>query len=103
MTETQLSARIREALETLGFWVIRLNVSGRRSARAVANGEPGLPDLYLPGLGHLEVKRPGQALNANQIKWHRRAKAAGVRVHTVDSVGEAVVTAKNWASEMGMP
>lgn len=96
LRETELQAQIREAFDTLGIWCIRLQSSGRRGSRTLANGEPGLPDLYLPGLGHLEVKRPGEALNKNQIAWHKRAKAAGVRVHTVDSVHEAVTKAMEW-------
>lgn len=96
MNETHLSRSIQRALRMAGFWVIRLQSSGRRGSRTMANGEPGLPDLYLPGLGHIEVKRPGQALSENQLKWHARAKSSGVRVWTVDSAAEALRVAVEW-------
>jgi hypothetical protein len=102
MTETKLQRSIIVALRALGFWVIRLQSSGRRGARSLGNGEPGLPDLYLVGLGHLEVKLPGRALSDEQNRWHARARKAGVRVWTVDSVGEAVRVAREWRTEVGL-
>lgn len=101
MTETELSARIRDSLKVLNFWVMRIQSGSVRARHGVVRlAEPGTPDLHLVEHGAwLEVKRPGKALNANQIAWHKRAKKAGVRVHTIDSVGEAVRVALAWRAE----
>lgn len=99
MTETELSRRIREALQQLGYWVIRTQVKGRSGKRAVATGEPGMPDLYLPGLGHLEVKMPGKKLSDKQCEWHIKASARGVRVATAWSVSEAITIVRSWDRE----
>jgi hypothetical protein len=96
VSETELSKSIRIALEQSGFWVIRLQSSGRHGARTFATGEPGLPDLYLPGLGHLEVKTPTGKLSEEQTAWHHRALKSGVRVGTVRSVSQAVDVARTW-------
>lgn len=99
MSETQLSRDIRRALEACGVWVIRTQVVGRNGARACATGERGLPDLYLPGLGHLEVKVGGGRLSKDQVAWHSKAARYGVRVATVRSVSEAVKIVGMWRAE----
>ena len=101
MTETEIQRAIVVALEAIGVWVIRTGVSRKRGKRGTQSGEPGFPDLYLPGLGHLEVKRPGEALSPEQITWHARAKAVGVRVRTVDSAGEAERVVMAWRDGRG--
>jgi hypothetical protein len=99
MTEAELQAEIRGALEAVGFWVERMQ-SGKAKVRGgyARLATKGTPDLLLvaPVYGWLEVKRPGEALNDNQIKWHARAKQAGVKVWTVDTVDEAVRVAMAW-------
>lgn len=85
------------ALEKLGCWVIRTPVSRKRSrTKGIVAGEPGMPDLCLPALGWMEVKLPGKELDPDQVKWHARAEAHGIRVTTVRSVGEAVGVWKRW-------
>ena len=98
MGETQTSKAIRDALEQLGVWVIRLQVgSFRVGGRYVRSGEPGLPDLWCPALNAcLEVKTQDGALSAEQTLWHQRAKEAGVRVAVVRSVSEAVKVVTLW-------
>lgn len=90
MTETQLQAAIVRALKRIGFWVIRTQVTGRRGARSVATGEPGMPDLYLPGIGHLEVKLPGARIEDAQLEWHERARKKGVWVYVARDVVETL-------------
>ena len=99
MTETDLQRAIMRALRTCGVWVIRTQSSGRSGPRSVATGEPGMPDLYLPGLGHLEVKLPGGKVSEAQHEWHAKADRAGVRVAVVRSVSEAIKVAAAWGSE----
>jgi hypothetical protein len=97
VSETELSASIRGALEANNFWVIRMNSSGRRGPRSVASGERGMPDLHLVALGAwLEVKLPDGELSADQKAWHFRAQQAGVRVAIVRSVHEALRAAMVW-------
>jgi len=100
-SETGLSRAIRRALERLGHWVIRTQSRGRTGPRSVATGEPGLPDLMvlLRG-GHvafLEVKRPTGRLSPEQVAWHERARAMGIRVAVVRSVPEAVDAVRAFA------
>lgn len=99
MSETELQREIIKALRDAGFWVIRLQSSGRRGRRSLANGEPGLPDLYLVGLGHLEVKTPGNDLSPEQERWRGKAASEGVNHAKVESVAEALRTALLWRAE----
>ncbi len=103
MSETELQRAIKEALEGMGVWVVRTASAGKRSSRGVKTGEPGIPDLHLVSLypandesGWLEVKLPGEDLSEDQIKWHARAQARGIRVETVFSVSQAVQVARLW-------
>lgn len=98
-TETQIQARCIQALTLYGYWVIRSGVAMKRGARGTQSGEPGQPDLCLPALGWLEVKRPGEHLSPDQLKWHAKAREHGVRVATVTSHDEAVAMARAWQSE----
>jgi hypothetical protein len=99
MSETAISKTIRDALNAAGYWVIRLQASGRHGARSVASGEPGLPDLYLPGLGHIEVKTKGGTLSSAQKDWHARAARKGVNVGVARSAKEALELVKAWRVE----
>lgn len=98
--ETNLSAAIQKTLTGLGYLVERIQ-AGRVRARGgyVYGASPGCPDLLLVGLGHLEVKRPGQELRETQVLWRKKAEAAGARVATVTSVREAIEVAGAWRSE----
>lgn len=100
MTEiTDVRAPAVKALRALGIWVIVTAVKGKRGKSTLATGEPGMPDLYLPGLGHIETKARGGKLSPAQIAWHARARAAGLRVATADSAGEVVRVAVGWRNE----
>lgn len=100
VTETDLQREIVKALRDAGFWVIRLGVSKKRSrSHGTQSGEPGLPDLYLVGLGHLEVKLPGKDLSPEQERWHGKAASEGVNHATVRSELEAMRTALLWRAE----
>ena len=79
--------------------MIRTAVSSKRSRGLT--GEPGLPDLCLPGLSAwLEIKLPGKALRPAQVVWHEKAKNEGVRVATVTSVQEAVWAVQQFRAEV---
>lgn len=101
MSETQLSASIRSALERLGVWCMRVNSGGYRSR---SRGAPkGTPDILLMGPAPvagswLEVKDPNgkNRDEASQPIWHQRAKKMGVRVATVRSMSEAVEVVRSW-------
>ena len=90
MTETELQRSIKQALELLGFWVVRMGVSMKRGPRGTQAGEPSMPDLLvLNPLQFLEVKLPGGVLSDVQETWHARAKEAGLPVRVVESARES--------------
>jgi hypothetical protein len=104
MSETDLSAAIRGALEANNFWIIRMQVSGRRGRRSIASGERGMPDLHLPALnGWLEVKTKDGKVSPDQKAWHFRAQRSGVKVAVVRSVQEALRVAIVWRDQMVKP
>ncbi len=99
MSETELQAIIMDELRKLGFWVIRLGVNKRRGRRGTNSGERGMPDLYLPGLGHAEVKLPGEELSPDQVAWHAKAKRYNVRVTVWTSAAQAIRESVAWRLE----
>lgn len=96
MSEIELQAAIKSALELIGVWVIRTGVSVKRSNRGTSSGVPGMPDLCLPKYGWIEVKQPGHTLSPRQVAWHEKAKNEGVRVGVAYSVMDAVALVKQW-------
>lgn len=94
--ETQLQTAIVKALRQMGVWVIRTSVSAKRSSVGSAAGEPGLPDLWLPELGLMEVKMPDGVLSSDQKTWHAKAERHGLNVETVRSVEQAVRVVMEW-------
>lgn len=98
MSETALSKSIRQALTKAGFWVVRLQSSGRRGSRSVASGEPGLPDICVLDAGpmFLEVKTDIGKLSDAQLRWHAKALQRGVRSAVVRSVSEAMSVVNGW-------
>lgn len=97
--ETVLQASIVAALRQLGVWVIVMNVTRRRGKRGVNCGEPGMPDLCLPALGWGEVKLPGNDLDPDQVAWHGKAMAGGVKTGTWHSIEEAVNDVMLWKAK----
>lgn len=121
--ETKLSKAIADALRIRGHEVIRVQtgrvlVSRGKFKHWMHLAPEGTPDLCLPFVpGWLEVKLPeriGPAkgrkggvrkrapseLNADQDRWHARARDAGVRVAVVRSVGEALSVVNAWREEV---
>lgn len=98
MNETTLSAQIRQALESAGYWVERMQ-SGKAKVRRgyMQLCSPGTPDLLVVSpYGWLEVKVPGKKRNPDQIAWHARAKKLGIRVAVVTSAGDALAEVLFW-------
>jgi hypothetical protein len=96
MTESALQRAIVGYLHTAGIWVIRTGVSRKRGKSGTQSGEPGFPDLYLPGLGHIEVKMPGEKLSAEQAAWHAKAERHGVRTAVAHAPKQALEIALAW-------
>jgi hypothetical protein len=96
VSETQLSASIRGALEATGVWVIRMGVNMKRGKRGTQSGEPGMPDLLCPAYGWLETKVDEGKLSPGQRIWHDKAARNGVRVAVVRSVHEALMQVSLW-------
>lgn len=102
MTETELQASILKALEQGGYWAFRVN-SGQRDSGRVRLAPAGTPDICLVSpAGWLEVKVPGEKLNPKQVEWHARARRKGVRVATVESIRDALVSAGDWTKQDAM-
>jgi len=96
-SETELSASIRSAMETMGFWVERLQ-SGKLKGGKIRLCSPGTPDLLIvaPIMAFVEVKQPGKKLSEEQESWHARARRYGVQVVTLTSVSGAIELGKIW-------
>jgi len=101
MTETALSKSIQDALKALGFWVLRIPAGQYKGAGGsrVHVAEKGCPDLLVVGVGWLEVKTPKGALSPEQVAWHAKAEARGVRVAVVTSAREAAEVVLRWSKE----
>ena len=96
-TESALQAACLDGLRKLGIWAIRMGVSVRSGKRGRAqSGEPGMFDLYLPGLGWQEVKQPDEKLSADQVKWQAKARRHGVSAELVNNVDDCLMIAQLW-------
>lgn len=90
-SEKQVEADIIEALQTLGFSVVKLS----QAQRPVGMTE-GTPDIYARHLAWqlrvwVEVKRPrGGRVSLAQLAWHAAERAAGGAVVVARTVGELV-------------
>jgi hypothetical protein len=101
MSETELKREIVQKLEKCGFWVERIQ-SGKVKVRGgwMYLASEGTPDLHLVDLGAwLEVKTDDGEPSPEQVDWHKRAAAAGVRVATVRTPKEAIQAALDWKLE----
>lgn len=97
MKETELSKAIRDALDVLGVWHIRIQSGAIRvGQRFIKMGEPGVPDICLPALGWLEVKTKTGKVSDAQKAWHLRAAKENVKVAVVRSVKEAIDAVMSW-------
>ncbi len=105
-SETQLSKAIADAIEKLGFTVIRIQ-SGiiKSGARFIHLAARGTPDRCLLGPNGLtiwfEVKLKDGDMSEEQIKWHAKHKALGHHVFMVKSVSEAVEIVKGLMNQNG--
>ncbi len=100
--ETALSKEIRDALARRGFWIERVNSGKTRVRRGWLYGaSAGTPDILViaPAFGFLEVKTETGGLNPDQVAWHDKARAFGVRVEVVRSVEGALRTVEQWVAE----
>ncbi len=97
-SETELSKEIRDTLEKMGIWCIRI-ASGTINVgkRWIRMSTPGTPDVCLPGIpGWLEIKTKTGKVSDVQKEWHEKAQKLGVNVAVVRSVEEAVKTVQEW-------
>ncbi len=99
-TESALLKAIKDSLESIGHWVLRLN-SGKIQTKHgtwIQLCEPGTPDLFVVNaMGFLEVKTPSGSMRPEQVLWHARAEQIGIRVAVVRSVSEAINAVNGWA------
>lgn len=90
MREREVEEYFRLAIEALGgeCW------------KWVSPGRKGVPDrvVFLPGKPtfFVELKRPGEDLDVTQKRVHRRLKALGAVVYTVDSPEAVDALLKYW-------
>lgn len=96
MSETDVSRAIQQALIKLGLLVVRVH-SGRVRVRGgyMQLAPNGTPDLWTSE-GWIEVKRPGEKREPEQVKWHEEAARRGVNVGVADSVKSAVELVMGW-------
>ncbi len=96
-SETELSKEIRDTLEKMGFWCLRI-ASGTINVgkRWIRLSTPGTPDIHVVGQGWLEVKTKTGKVSDVQKEWHEKAQKLGVNVAVVRSVEEAVKTVQEW-------
>ena len=96
MTETELSAGIRSALDAIDIPTERIQ-SGSVRVRGghMQLASKGTPDILTP-YGMLEVKLPGESPSPEQTAWHNRWRKLGMRVGVVRSVAEGVTTVLGW-------
>lgn len=84
-SEGDVQDRIREEMRSLGYWCLKVEVSGIR----------GYPDLMCFGHGRvffIEVKKPGKKLRANQKLRKRQLNKAGIECEWFDSA----IDARRW-------
>lgn len=100
--ESALTKAIVDALTARGFTAWRNNSGTVKIANCLFRGSPaGSPDVLviLPPYGRLcgfEVKMPGKALRKSQVRWVEKARALGVWVERVESIGSALNIAQIW-------
>lgn len=99
MSETDLQRSIKQALELMGVWVMRIGVNVKRGRAGTISAEPGCPDLWTE-YGWLEVKLPGEPLLPDQVDWHKKARRKGLNVETVRSVAQAVDAVQSWRKDV---
>lgn len=97
MSETPLSASIANAIESLGYPVVRLH-SGTRSGGRMFLNRPGVADrcvlLRNQRVLWIEVKDKDGKERESQAVWRERVERAGHVVVIVRSVGEAIAAVR---------
>lgn len=97
MSETPLSASIADAIESLGYPVVRLH-SGTRSGGRMFLNRAGVADrcvlLRNQRVLWLEVKTATGDERKSQVTWRQRVERAGHVVIIVRSVGEAIAAVR---------
>ncbi len=98
-SETEISKSIAEAMQLLGFTVIRIQSGIIKSGNRFIHLAPrGVPDRICLGKNGLtlwfEVKKPEGELSEAQVEWHEKHKTMGHHIFTVHSVTEAINHAK---------
>jgi len=95
MLERDLQRQVVAALAKLGFMVAEVqSTRAYRGDPAASRTTPGFPDLVLIGRGRVnlwELKRPGEDLNKNQVRFHAGAMAHGYYIPVVSSLDDALL------------
>ena len=103
-SESSLQRAIIDTLQARGVWCWRNNsgataTGSGKDRRFIQLSPKGSPDIFgvVPGgkLFGLEVKRPGEKQNENQIEWQKKAEQYGVFYAVVTSITQAIEAVKN--------
>ena len=81
MRESAIEGKVCHDAEAEGWFQRKLSWIGRT----------GAPDRFFAKEGRvvlIEFKAPGEVPRADQVREHKRLRAAGVEVHVVDNVAD---------------
>lgn len=104
MSETNVAKTIVDTLEGLGCRCVRVH-SGKVKVSGgwMQLARKGTPDwlVMFPADGYydtgwLEIKKPGESLSPEQVKFHEWAASVGMRCRIAHSPSEAVQVLKDW-------
>lgn len=97
-SETAVSKRIRELLQSIGIPCIRVQSGVLRIGKRFIHMAPaGTPDLVTP-YGWLEVKDEGDE-SPEQVEFRKEWTRMGARVALVRSAPEAIKVVTKWQRE----
>ena len=93
MTETEIKKQITDYLKARRFLIFRMNAGRVRiGKRYIYLCPTGTPDLQVVGPPSfwLEVKKPGEEPDEDQLKMHADLRARGHVVHVVWSLDDVI-------------
>jgi hypothetical protein len=103
VSETTISKEIRDALDSIGIWNIRIQSGMLKIGNRFIHLAPkGTSDILLPSYdkqGHsawLEVKTDTGTLSPDQVKFQEKAESFNVKTGVVRSAKEAIELVQSW-------